>query len=203
VLGNDGWALIASDVWGIHDYELDTATLTERYGSEGALEQSLRVIRPYHQALEFPDFPRNGQPVLLTEMGGIEYDPDEEPDTPPLRRRAQTEAEWLWRFTELMDTIYRMPSIVGFCYTQLVDTEGEINGLLTADRRPKVDPAIIRSILRQPARAMPAETTFGSPIGPGSFTDRAWPAPVATLLSPAQGGNTQTEPGHVNGLGVG
>jgi hypothetical protein len=55
---------------------------------------------------------------------------------------------------------------MGFCYTQLVDTEREINGFLTADRKPKVDPAIIRSLLRQPARSMPAETTFGSAFGP-------------------------------------
>src|SRR5215203_2193461 len=127
VIGNDGWALFSSDIWGIHDYELESATLTERYGSESALEQSLRVIRPDSQALAFPDFPRNGQPVLLTEMGGIEYDPDDDLDSPPLRRRAQTEAEWLWRLRELIDTFVRMPSIAGFCYTQFADTEGEIN----------------------------------------------------------------------------
>ncbi|MCA9861101.1 MAG: hypothetical protein KC438_15345 [Thermomicrobiales bacterium] len=55
-----------------------------------------------------------------------------------------------------------MPSIVGICYTQLTDTEREINGLLTADRTPKAYPALIRSLLQQPARSMPAETTFGS-----------------------------------------
>jgi hypothetical protein len=29
-------------------------------------------------------------------------------------------------------------------WTQLTDVEGELNGLLTHDRRPKVDPAKIR-----------------------------------------------------------
>jgi beta-galactosidase/beta-glucuronidase len=166
VIGNDGWELFASDIWGIHDYELDSAVLIERYGSEDAIEQSLRTIRPYYQALAFPEYRRDGQPVLLTEIGGIFYEPDEGPDAPEHGRRAHTEAEWLARFTELMNTVFAMPTVRGFCYTQLTDTEGEINGFLTADRRPKLDPAVIRSILRQPARSMPAEMTFGSAIGP-------------------------------------
>jgi beta-galactosidase/beta-glucuronidase len=34
----------------------------------------------------------------------------------------------------------------GFVWTQLADVEGEQNGLLTADRRPKCDPAAIRAV---------------------------------------------------------
>jgi hypothetical protein len=34
--------------------------------------------------------------------------------------------------------------VSGFVWTQLTDVEGELNGLLTHDRRPKVDPARIR-----------------------------------------------------------
>jgi hypothetical protein len=30
--------------------------------------------------------------------------------------------------------------VEGFCYTQLTDVEQERNGLLTFERRPKVDP---------------------------------------------------------------
>jgi hypothetical protein len=35
--------------------------------------------------------------------------------------------------------------VAGFVWTQLTDVEGELNGLLTAARRPKADPAAIRS----------------------------------------------------------
>lgn len=166
VIGNDGWELLASDIWGIHDYELDAAVLRERYGSEDAIEASLKTIRPYFQALELPEHKRDGQPVLLTEIGGIFYEPNEGPDAPEQGRRAHTEAEWLARFTDLMNAVFAMPTVMGFCYTQLTDTESEINGFLTAGRQPKVDPAIIRRILRQPARSIPAEMTFGSAIGP-------------------------------------
>jgi hypothetical protein len=36
--------------------------------------------------------------------------------------------------------------VAGFVWTQLADVEGEQNGLLTADRRPKADPAAIRAV---------------------------------------------------------
>jgi hypothetical protein len=36
--------------------------------------------------------------------------------------------------------------VAGFVWTQLTDVEGELNGLLTHDRRPKVDPAKIRRV---------------------------------------------------------
>ena len=36
--------------------------------------------------------------------------------------------------------------VEGFCYTQLTDIEQECNGLLTFDRRPKADAAILRPI---------------------------------------------------------
>jgi len=43
------------------------------------------------------------------------------------------------------------PKMFGFCYTQLYDIEQEVNGLLTYDRRPKFDPAVIKAINSQPA----------------------------------------------------
>jgi beta-galactosidase/beta-glucuronidase len=36
--------------------------------------------------------------------------------------------------------------VAGFCWTQLTDVEQEQNGLLTADRRPKAEPAAIRAV---------------------------------------------------------
>ncbi|MHB8614204.1 MAG: hypothetical protein ACYDAL_17560 [Candidatus Dormibacteraceae bacterium] len=36
--------------------------------------------------------------------------------------------------------------VEGFCYTQLTDVEQERNGLLTCERKPKIDPALLRPI---------------------------------------------------------
>lgn len=39
------------------------------------------------------------------------------------------------------------PVVAGFCYTQFSDTRQEANGLVDADRRPKLPVATIRSIV--------------------------------------------------------
>ena len=45
-----------------------------------------------------------------------------------------------------MKGISSLEFLAGFCYTQLTDIEQEINGLLTYDRKPKVDPEAIAAI---------------------------------------------------------
>lgn len=42
--------------------------------------------------------------------------------------------------------------VQGFCYTQLTDIEQERNGLLTFERGPKVEPALLRPITQLPKR---------------------------------------------------
>jgi beta-galactosidase/beta-glucuronidase len=152
VIGNDGWEHVASDIWGIHDYALDGATLRERYGTPEAVERTIREVRPHHR----PIHGRAGQPVMLTECGGITDAP--RPGTPWYGYGSVRDAEALLaKYEEMVGAILDCPTIVGFCYTQLTDTEQERNGLLTADRAPKVDPDAIRAITRRPARAMPSE----------------------------------------------
>jgi hypothetical protein len=50
------------------------------------------------------------------------------------------------QYKELAEAWYALGFGSGFCYTQLSDVEQEVNGLLTYDRRPKVDPLIIAKI---------------------------------------------------------
>jgi hypothetical protein len=54
-----------------------------------------------------------------------------------------TEA-FLARYEELLAGVLDSPAIAGCCYARLTDTEQETNGLLTADRTPKLDPAAER-----------------------------------------------------------
>jgi hypothetical protein len=49
-------------------------------------------------------------------------------------------------YQNLMEGIAQLTFVSGFCYTQLTDIEQEINGLLTYDRRPKVDPEQLAAI---------------------------------------------------------
>ncbi len=59
----------------------------------------------------------------------------------------------------MLDAILDSPAIAGFCYTQLTDTGQETNGLLTADRIPKLDPETVRAITARPSDAIPGDIT--------------------------------------------
>ena len=49
-------------------------------------------------------------------------------------------------YRSLVQALMDPGPVEGFCYTQLTDVEQEQNGLLTADRKPKVDPSSLRPI---------------------------------------------------------
>jgi beta-galactosidase/beta-glucuronidase len=156
VIGNDGWEHIVGDIWGVHDYALDGATLAERYGSAEALERTFSSVQPHSRTIVLAGGKRAGQPVLITEWGGIAYAPD--PGRPFFGYgTVRDTAEYLAKYGELVTAILDSPALAGFCYTQLTDTEQETNGLLTADRAHKLDPAAVRAFTARPSKALPGE----------------------------------------------
>jgi hypothetical protein len=52
----------------------------------------------------------------------------------------------LVKYGDLMEGIAALGFVAGFCYTQLTDIEQETNGLMTYNRRPKVDPQKVARI---------------------------------------------------------
>jgi hypothetical protein len=102
-----------------------------------------------------PGDPRGGRPVVLSEFGGL--------STTGRGARSGSAAtvtspdELLDRFGELLHAVTDSPRLAGFCYPQLTDTEQETNGLLTADRRPKLPPERIRALVTRPSAAMPTD----------------------------------------------
>jgi hypothetical protein len=156
VIGNDGWEHIVGDVWGIHDYAIDGDTLRERYGSHEALERTISEVRPHYKAIAFPDSRRTEEPVMLTEFGGISYSPGAQEHWYGYGT-VSSKDEYLARYDELLAAIQASPVIAGFCYTQLTDTIQETNGLLTEDRKPKLDVEAIRAINQRPSKSIPGE----------------------------------------------
>ena len=61
-------------------------------------------------------------------------------------QRPHSEEEFVARYTALTGTLLDNRHVCGFCYTQLYDVEQEQNGLYTYERKPKLDPAIIRAV---------------------------------------------------------
>ncbi|MGH3365582.1 MAG: glycoside hydrolase family 2 TIM barrel-domain containing protein, partial [Nocardioidaceae bacterium] len=151
VLSNDGWEHPESDIWTIHDYASKGSRLRERYGDPKRTRQLLCEGRPARRRVVLEGAAERGQPVMLTEFGGVRFDPAGEAEGWGYSS-VTTPEDLAERLAELFGAVLDSGTLAGFCYTQLTDTEQEQNGLLTAAREPKLPPAEVRRIVRGRAR---------------------------------------------------
>jgi beta-galactosidase/beta-glucuronidase len=158
VIGNDGWEHVITDIYGIHDYSFEGTILRERYGRTEAVERTLHEVQPHYRALALPGSQRTHEPIMLTEFGGISYSPQLGEPWHGYGTVASRD-EFLAKYQELVDALLDSSAIAGFCYTQLTDTGQETNGLLTAEREPKLESATIRRITSRPSAAVPGDVT--------------------------------------------
>ncbi len=139
VIGNDGWESTATDIIGIHDYDASAERIHQRYGPDVDTQHLFDRRRPGGRILTLDGYPHRGQPIVLTEFGGISCaDPPPSGEAQPWGYSAAANAQELARrYAELMNVLADIPLFSGFCYTQFADTFQEANGLLRADRTPK------------------------------------------------------------------
>ncbi|MCB8984785.1 MAG: glycoside hydrolase family 2 [Ardenticatenaceae bacterium] len=140
VISNDGWEHTRSDLCTIHDYTGEAETVAARYAR---LEDMLAYC-PSERPIYAPGHAFEGQPILVSECGGIAYRTGEEKGWGYTEAGSATDLETGYR--QLVTALLNAPLLQGFCYTQLTDVEQEINGLLTYDRQPKLPLATIRAI---------------------------------------------------------
>jgi len=135
VIGNDGWESVATDMIGIHDYDDQTARIAKRYGIDEVEARLFQFERPGGRMLRLGGGV-DRQPIVLTEFGGIALRDDDGRTWG--YSVCRTPEELLERYTALMEAVRPLPSLAGFCYTQFTDTFQEANGLLYANRTPKI-----------------------------------------------------------------
>jgi len=138
VVSNDGWEHALTDLCTIHDYRSADALGRFYETVESA------IAKPERRPVYALGYGYRGEPVLVTEFGGIAFR-GVDPGSWGYRTVSNAE-ELLERYEALITALIRSEVVRGFCYTQLTDVEQEINGLLTYDRKPKADLARIREI---------------------------------------------------------
>ncbi len=137
VIGNDGWESAATDMIGIHDYHEDPETLRERYTEPDGIPHLFHRVRPAGRLLALDGHEHTGQPLILSEFGGIAFTPPSERDASWGYSRVETEADLAAAYAALLEVVRASTMLAGYCYTQFTDTYQEANGLLYADRTPK------------------------------------------------------------------
>jgi beta-galactosidase/beta-glucuronidase len=136
VIGNDGWESVATDIIGIHDYDPDPSGILKRYSGHEGEERLLSLERPGGRLLRLDELSADRRPIMLSEFGGIALGSDDASKWG--YSTCRTQEEFSHRYAALMEAVRSLTTLAGFCYTQLTDTFQEANGLLFANRKPKV-----------------------------------------------------------------
>lgn len=176
VVGNDGWESVATDVIGIHDYDPDPERLKRRYHADEALPRLFSRERPGGRLLVLAGDAHTDLPIVLSECGGIALTTT---DGSWGYSIATTGEAFATMYARLMEALHSIGLFSGFCYTQFADTYQEANGLLCADRRPKIPLALIA----EATRGIPQRTETGE--GPAASRSDALTTPDDPALTAA------------------
>ena len=147
VNGNDGWEQVSqTDFCTVHDYTLMPHN-TQKYAD---LERALDGI--VEQRIVFASGHRyQGQAVVLSEYGGIAFRGEKDEEW-GYYGKVDSEEAFFARLEPVTDYVIQSGQFAGFCYTQLTDVMQEANGLLTQDRRPKVELKRLKKIFSKSIR---------------------------------------------------
>ena len=150
VSANDGWETVAGDIVGVHDYDQDRHALAARWGSPASIDRVLGGRRPDGRSADLDGAPAAGRAVVLSEFGGVALADDTGTVTFSTEGWGYDDVggsdAFVSRYRTLWSVVHASTGLAGACWTQLTDTYQEVNGLLRADRSPKVDLEAIRAI---------------------------------------------------------
>ncbi|MBR7108211.1 MAG: beta-glucuronidase [Lentisphaeria bacterium] len=144
---SSGYVHVKTDIWSVHCYCKDAATLEEKMHPEGKKV----FIQPPELSIGYC-----GQPYMCDEFGGFMHIPPEKRDDSERwgynGLDLQTPEELCEKILEQVEFLINSPDVAGYCYTQLTDVEQEQNGIYSYDRSPKAAPELFKAIFgRKPA----------------------------------------------------
>lgn len=150
---NDGWEQVTTDICALHDYAAQKEVLADHFKSREEVETTACDWRACYAIGENYT---GKEAFMVTEYGGIAFqniglqDDMGGMSTWGYHDKVTDEEAFFARFKGLTDAIREIPYCQGYCYTQLTDVMQEINGLLTPDRKPKVDMKRFKALNQNP-----------------------------------------------------
>ncbi|MBQ7900519.1 MAG: beta-galactosidase [Clostridia bacterium] len=135
------------EIFDVHDYEQNPEKLQEYYSK---LKDGIIIDQTERNPKNAGRQPYSGEPVFLSEYGGIRWDVGDSTGW-GYGQAPATEEEFLDRYKKLTEVAMQNDKICAVCYTQLYDVEQERNGLMTYDRKYKFNPKYFFNINTQKA----------------------------------------------------
>lgn len=150
VSSNDGWEQTITDIIALHDYSETAEKIIIHF--ENPYDKERQGLAASRMSFAEGYMPDPNAAMMLTEYGGIamrngdQQEILENMETWGYHGKVDSPEAYVSRYRELTDAIRSLPNCSGYCYTQLNDVMQEVNGLVTPDRTPKIDPSIISAI---------------------------------------------------------
>lgn len=141
---NDGWEQVTTDICALHDYAAEKDVMAAHFADRKTVETHACDWRPAYADSETPT---GKEAFMVTEYGGIAFQNIGIQGemggmaTWGYHDKVTDEDAFFARFAGVTQAIREIPYCQGYCYTQLTDVMQEINGVLTPDRKPKMDVA--------------------------------------------------------------
>ncbi|EMC93135.1 glycoside hydrolase family 2 protein [Baudoinia panamericana UAMH 10762] len=155
---NCGWEHVVTDLSTFHDYA-DAKGMAERCTDLQSIFARGRgmFLPPLHGPSPGKEDPGSrhvkGAPVMCTEFGGVNVDVAGRNDEGRKGNWGYSTAtdgkDLLGRFEELMMAVVREGDVCGVVWTQFADVEQEANGLVTAERVPKMEVEACRMVVEK------------------------------------------------------
>jgi len=148
VVSNDGWEHVESDLMTLHEYASDPGLIRRRYADAESVAHLLRGQGPAGRSPVVSDrqlerFDLGLAPLIISEFGGISFAGQNTWGYSVVG----SDEEFAQALGALFEAVLSSPIVAGFCYTQFADTLQESNGLVHADRSPKLPPATLRAMI--------------------------------------------------------
>lgn len=148
IITNDGWFQTRdTELVSLHEYEQDPNLFSREYVNKNEV-LTTKIINKYGTAFA-QGHVYKGQPILITEFGGIALTNQ---NGWGYGNKANGLKSLQDRITKIFSVIDGIPYLAGFCYTQYSDVEQETNGLVYANRQPKIAIKHIREIVERTGR---------------------------------------------------
>ena len=124
VIVNDGWEHTISDIITLHDYEEVGEIFYKRYHDCKEQILTTEVYHSNHKSAFANDFVYKGQPIIISEFGGIAFNNDN--SGWGYGNKVETSEEFVRRFDDITSAIKSVPYVCGYCYTQLTSLSTKV-----------------------------------------------------------------------------
>jgi beta-galactosidase/beta-glucuronidase len=150
-----GYLHVDTDLWSVHDYTMDADQLKKHFRN---IHPGMNYVEPYLRQWSnwYTKIKYEGQPFLVSEYGGVTWLPSYTDLTSRNGNRfawgyGKSANQMVKLIREQTKALLNNPNISGFCFTQLYDTEQEVNGLYTSHRKLKYNAEKLKKIFGAPA----------------------------------------------------